>query len=146
MPGRGPTAVSWRRTPSTGPVSGHWASTSPTEGSTRWYQKMRTLITSRICYKGAMKMEIEMSDSSDKELTFEELMRDLEDCASTIEEGGLPLDEASKMYQRGMDLALEASQRLAAQELSIKNISDAYQEAMDEIQNLTGEKSGSELE
>ena len=91
-------------------------------------------------------METEMSDSSEKDLTFEELMRDLEDCAATIEEGGLPLDEASKMYQRGMDLALEASRRLAAQELSIKNISDAYEEAMDEIQSLTGDESGSELE
>ena len=66
-----------------------------------------------------------MSDNSEQELTFEELMKDLEDCASTIEEGGLPLDEASNMYQRGMDLALEASRRLADQELSIKSITNS---------------------
>jgi exodeoxyribonuclease VII small subunit len=82
-----------------------------------------------------------MSDNSEQELTFEELMKDLEDCASTIEEGGLPLDEASKMYQRGMDLALEASRRLAGQELSIKSITDAYHEAMEEIQSPNSEDS-----
>ena len=82
-----------------------------------------------------------MSDNSEQELTFEELMKDLEDCASTIEEGGLPLDEASKMYQRGMDLALEASRRLADQELSIKSITDAYHESMEEIQSPNSEDS-----
>ena len=41
-----------------------------------------------------------MSDNSEEELTFEELMKDLEDCASTIEDGGLPLYEASLMSQR----------------------------------------------
>ena len=76
-----------------------------------------------------------MSDNSENLVTFEELMQGLEDCASSIEEGGLPLDEASKMYQRGMDLALEASRRLADQELSIKKITDSYQEAMNEIQS-----------
>ena len=45
------------------------------------------------------------------------------------------------MYQRGMDLALEASRRLADQELSIKSITDAYHEAMEEIQSPNSEDS-----
>jgi len=75
-----------------------------------------------------------MSNNPEQQLTFEDLMKGLEDCVAAIQEGSLSLDEASEIYQQGMDLAVEASKRLASQELSIKKITDDYEKAMSEIQ------------
>lgn len=49
---------------------------------------------------GEMKMDNEL-----KELTFEQAMKQLETVVGKLEEGDVPLEEAIKMFQEGMQLS-----------------------------------------
>ena len=63
-----------------------------------------------------------------EKLSFEEIMGELEKSVSSLENGKLPLNEASEVYEKGMHLAEEANKRLSDTELKITEIKKALEE------------------
>tara|TARA_Y100000588_G_scaffold381947_1_gene468518 strand:- start:319 stop:558 length:240 start_codon:yes stop_codon:yes gene_type:complete len=63
-----------------------------------------------------------------EKLSFEEIMGELEKSVSNLENGKLPLNEASEVYEKGMQLAEEANKRLSDTELKITEIKKAFEE------------------
>ena len=66
-----------------------------------------------------------------EEASFEQLMVKLEECVSRLESGGLSLNLATEVYEKGMALAAEAGRRLSETELRVTNIKAKYQEMME---------------
>ena len=60
------------------------------------------------------------------ELSFEEAFRRLEETAQALEEGNLTLDEATRLYEEGMNLAKLCNQLLTATQLKITELRNAY--------------------
>ena len=67
-------------------------------------------------------------DSADR--TFEQALAKLDETVRALEAGDLPLDEATRLYEKGMGLARVCSEMLAAAELKITQIQTAYGEQM----------------
>ena len=63
-----------------------------------------------------------------EKLSFEEIMEELEKSVASLENGKLPLNEASEVYEKGMQLAEEANKRLSDTELKITEIKKAFEE------------------
>jgi exodeoxyribonuclease VII small subunit len=59
-------------------------------------------------------------------LSFEEAYRRLGDMVETLESGGLPLAEATALYQKGMALVQRCNQLLNDAELKITQLKDSY--------------------
>ncbi len=58
-------------------------------------------------------------------LTFEELMKELENIVDELEKGSLTLDEAVKKYQKGIELSLELKKKLeTAKQVVVTKIGD----------------------
>lgn len=70
----------------------------------------------------------DIPDFSD--LTFEQALERLDSTVQTLESGGLPLDDATRLYEEGMALARMCSEALAAAELRITRIKTAHGEQM----------------
>ena len=64
-------------------------------------------------------------------LSFEELMDELEKSVSDLENGKLPLNKASEVYEKGMKLAEEANKRLSDTEIKITDIKKAFEEKIE---------------
>tara|TARA_Y100000590_G_scaffold369255_1_gene430373 strand:- start:608 stop:844 length:237 start_codon:yes stop_codon:yes gene_type:complete len=62
-----------------------------------------------------------------EKLSFEEIMEELEKSVTSLENGKLPLNEASEVYEKGMKLAEEANKRLSDTELKITEIKKAFE-------------------
>ncbi len=58
------------------------------------------------------------------ERSYEEIVQDLEDVLTKLEDGGLPLDQAVDAYERGVKLSQQAQQLLAEAELRIDALRD----------------------
>ena len=58
----------------------------------------------------------------DKENSFEQNLKQLEELVGKLEQGDLPLEEAIKLFQQGMKLSKLCSERLAAVETEIKKL------------------------
>ena len=71
------------------------------------------------------------SDTNNSEITFEDLMGQLEDCVEQLEKGGISLEGAAGIYEKGMTLAAEASKRLSEADLKITSIQEKYEQAME---------------
>ena len=71
------------------------------------------------------------SDTNDSEITFEDLMGQLEDCVEQLEKGGISLEGAAGIYEKGMTLAAEASKRLSEADLKITSIQEKYEQAIE---------------
>ena len=71
-----------------------------------------------------------MSEASATELTFEQALARLDETVRALEAGDLPLDEATRLYERGMKLAQTCNEMLASAELRITKIRTAYGEQM----------------
>ena len=69
-------------------------------------------------------------EQSEEDLTFEEALGRLDQNVQALEAGGLPLNEATRLYEKGMKLARRCSEMLAAAELKITQIQTAYGEQM----------------
>ena len=67
-------------------------------------------------------------DSS--KLSFEQALARLDDTVQTLEEGGLTLSEATRLFEEGMTVARICSEMLATAELRITRIRTAYGEQM----------------
>ncbi len=70
------------------------------------------------------------SDPPAGSMTFERALAQLDETVRALEAGDLPLDEATKLYERGMRLARVCGEKLAAAELKISQIQTAYGEQM----------------
>jgi len=69
-------------------------------------------------------------EQGEEDLTFEEALGRLEQTVQALEAGGMPLSEATRLYEKGMKLARLCSEMLAAAELKITQIQTAYGEQM----------------
>ena len=65
-----------------------------------------------------------------EKLSFEEIMEELEKLVASLENGKLPLNEASEVYEKGMKLAEEANKRLSDTELKITEIKKAFEDKL----------------
>ena len=65
-----------------------------------------------------------------EKLTFEEALAQLNETVLSLEEGTLPLHEATELYEKGMGLAKMCSEMLASAEVKISQIETAYNEQM----------------
>ena len=72
-----------------------------------------------------------MSDTNNSEITFEDLMGPLENCVEQLEKGGISLEGAAGIYEKGMTLAAEASKRLSEADLKITSIQEKYEQAIE---------------
>ena len=77
-------------------------------------------------------------DPDFKNLTFERALSLLDETVQALEDGGLPLAEATRMFERGMKMAQVCSEMLAAAEMRITRIRTAFGEQM----NLPNEPAG----
>jgi exodeoxyribonuclease VII small subunit len=71
-----------------------------------------------------------MSENELEHMTFEEIMDALEKSVSDLENGKLPLNEMTAVYENGMKLAEEASKKLADTELKVTDIKKAFEEKL----------------
>ena len=71
-----------------------------------------------------------MSELPAAELTFEQALASLDQTVRALEAGDLPLDEATRLYEEGMQLARTCNEMLASAELRITKIRTAYGEQM----------------
>ena len=55
-----------------------------------------------------------------KEFNFEKALEELEKVVGELEEGGLPLDDALKRFERGIKLSRQCAERLEAAEQKVK--------------------------
>ena len=69
-------------------------------------------------------------NKKDQELTFEESLARLEEIVQTLEVGDLPLEEATKLYEKGMRLARICNEKLEAADLRITHIETTYGEQL----------------
>lgn len=67
-------------------------------------------------------------DASD--ISFEQAVGRLDETVQALESGGLPLAEATRLFEDGMKLARLCSEMLASAELTITRIQTAYGEQM----------------
>ena len=63
-------------------------------------------------------------------LSFEEAYRRLEDTVHALEEGGLSLTEATRLFEEGMRLARICNELLSSAELKITRLQTAFGEQM----------------
>ena len=70
------------------------------------------------------------SPADDKDLTFEQALNRLDETVKALEEGGLALNDATRLYEEGMKLARQCSEMLATAELRISRIQTAFGEQM----------------
>ena len=75
------------------------------------------------------------------DVSFEEAIRRLDETVRALESGGIPLDEAIRLYERGMRLARQCSQILASAEIKITRIQTAYGEQMRMLEEPPGQGS-----
>lgn len=66
--------------------------------------------------------------------TFEEAFQRLEELVHTLEEGKLSLEDTSRLYEEGMDLARLCNRMLSATELRITELRDSFMEEMSETE------------
>ena len=71
------------------------------------------------------------ADVNKTELSFEDLMAQLENCVEQLEKGGISLEGAAEIYEKGMTLAVEAGKRLSQAELKITSIQEKYEKALE---------------
>ena len=71
------------------------------------------------------------ADVNNTELSFEDLMAQLENCVEQLEKGCISLEGAAEIYEKGMTLAVEAGKRLSQAELKITSIQEKYEQALE---------------
>ena len=70
------------------------------------------------------------SDIKLEDLTFEQALGRLDEAVQSLEQGGLALNDATRLYEDGMKLARMCSEMLASAELRVNRIQTAYGEQM----------------
>ncbi len=76
------------------------------------------------------------------EPTFEQALSRLDDTVRALEEGGLTLDEATRLFEDGMKLARTCGEMLASAEIRVTRIRTAYGEQMNVLEEDNRSTSG----
>ena len=79
---------------------------------------------------GSKKTDNGKAQADFSKLTFEGALTRLDETVQALEKGGLPLADATKLYEDGMKLARICNETLASAELRITRIQTAYGEQM----------------
>ena len=81
-----------------------------------------------------------MANANDK-LTFEQAFAQLRETVQALEAGNLPLEESTRLFEKGMGLAKLCGELLSAAELTIERLQRSYgeQTAMREQGEAEGE-------
>ncbi len=72
-------------------------------------------------------------DPANSRLPFEEAYAQLEQTVKALEAGGIPLDEATRLFEEGMRLARVCQEHLAATELKVTRLQRSFGEQMEAI-------------
>ncbi|MCI0438340.1 MAG: exodeoxyribonuclease VII small subunit [Chloroflexi bacterium] len=83
------------------------------------------------------------NDANLNGMSFEQALARLDETVKALEQGGLPLAEAARLFEEGMRLARVCSETLAAAELRISRVQTAYGEQMRMMPDDEEEKTGS---
>lgn len=78
--------------------------------------------------------------SKEPKKTFEEAFQRLEELVQTLEEGKLSLEDTSRLYEEGMELAKLCNRMLSATELRITELRDSFMEEMSETEPESDEQ------
>ena len=73
--------------------------------------------------------------NGDKQLTFEETFTELRATVEALEAGNLSLEEATKLFDRGMKLAKSCNELLSSAELQVSRLQRSFGEQMAMIQS-----------
>jgi exodeoxyribonuclease VII small subunit len=66
---------------------------------------------------------LKMRNNNMENMTFEELLKELNSVVELLESGKLSLEESVEVYQKGMALSIECKKRLdAAKEVIVKKV------------------------
>ncbi len=68
--------------------------------------------------------------SKDKKPTFEDAFNKLRETVQSLEAGNLSLEEATKLFDRGMKLAKTCNEMLSAAELQVSRLQRSFGEQM----------------
>lgn len=60
----------------------------------------------------------------EKEISFEEALKELQQQISLLEKGNLPLEDALKIYSRAMEISSICNKKLEMAQAEVKKISD----------------------
>ncbi len=71
------------------------------------------------------------SESNEENPSFEEAFTRLEEVVRRLEGGQLTLDEATKLFEKGMMLAKVCNERLSSAELKISRLQKNFAEQLD---------------
>ena len=71
---------------------------------------------------------------SQKKPTFEEALAQLRDAVQALEEGSLSLEEATRLFERGISLARVCNEMLSAAELQVTRLQRSFGEQMEMVQ------------
>ncbi len=77
--------------------------------------------------------------SKDKKPTFEDAFTDLRETVEALEAGNLSLEEATRLFDRGMKLAKTCNEMLSAAELQVSRLQRSFGEQMAMMQPPTDE-------
>lgn len=75
-----------------------------------------------------------------QDLSFEAAFQLLSQKVQALEKGGLSLDEATRLFEEGMELAKRCSQLLSQTELKIEQLRETYAEYLDGDGNLASDR------
>ena len=78
--------------------------------------------------------------TEEQQKTFEEAFQRLEELVQTLEEGKLSLEDTSRLYEEGMELARLCNRMLSATELRITELRDSFMEEMSETEPESDEQ------
>ena len=76
--------------------------------------------------------------SQEKQPTFEEAFNELRETVQALEAGSLALEEATKLFEKGMKLARVCSELLSATELQVSRLQRSFGEQMSMIEEAGG--------
>ncbi len=76
-----------------------------------------------------------MTQDSQNRPTFEEAVSQLRETVQALEEGNASLEEATRLFDRGMTLARTCNELLSAAELQVTRLQRAFGEQMTMIQS-----------
>lgn len=76
-----------------------------------------------------------MTQADQPEITFEQAFTQLRETAQALEAGNLPLAEATRLFERGIDLAKTCNELLSKAELQVTRLQRNFGEQMTMLQS-----------
>ncbi len=77
--------------------------------------------------------------SKNKKPTFEDAFNELRETVQSLEAGNLSLEEATRLFDRGMKLAKTCNEMLSAAELQVSRLQRSFGEQMAMMQSAADE-------